>query len=113
MAFEEFQATLRPTACVAVEDRTALPLSMASIAAEESAAWPAEPQLEHNELSSAEEFLSSAFSFDTAGFNASSAAIFLRNVQSVCESDIAEQVCEPEDGAFDDQASNVSWNSCG
>ena len=66
----------------------------------------------HSETSvaatSAEDCLRTAFGFETP-ISASSAARFLRNVQSVCESDFAEPVCESDD----DVASNISWNSCG
>ena len=61
---------------------------------------------------SAVDFLHTAFGFETS-ISASSAARFMRNVQSVCESNIAEPVCESDDSILDDLASNVSWNSCG
>ena len=61
---------------------------------------------------SAVDFLHTAFGFETS-ISASSAARFMRNVQSVCESNIAEPVCESDDNILDDLASNVSWNSCG
>ena len=61
---------------------------------------------------SAVDFLHTAFGFETS-ISASSAARFMRNVQFVCESNIAEPVCESDDSILDDLASNVSWNSCG
>ena len=64
------------------------------------------------EITSAVDFLHTAFGFETS-ISASSAARFMRNVQSVCESNIAEPVCESDDTILDDLASNVSWNSCG